>query len=112
MNTRIISFHNGNLLPELIEYQKKVFDFFGMPLEQIQTELSHAAAIDKWLNEEDWDMVMIFDTDCVPLQKEFMFNNPFINFIVGNAQRSSHIVGSKDFAAPSFISFSKELFFF
>ena len=106
MKTRIISFHNGNLLPELIEYQKKVFDFFGMPLEQIQTDLPHATAIDKFLHSEDWDRVVLFDADCIPVTE--LVNFP-IDKIVGNAQRSSHIVGSKDFAAPSFISFTKEL---
>ena len=106
MKTLIISFHNGNLLPELIEYQKKVFDFFGMPLEQIETKLSHAAAIDNFLNTEEWDRVVLFDADCVPLMK--LEDYP-TDKIIGNAQRSSHIQDSKDFAAPSFITFTKEL---
>lgn len=104
MITRIISFHQGNLLPEVIKYQKKVFDHFNMPLEQIETKLSHAASIDNFLNTEEWDRVMLFDADCIPLHPIHFL---YVDKIVGNAQRSSHIEGSRDFIAPSFITFTK-----
>lgn len=107
-----ITFHNGNLIPEVVEYQKKVFDYFGFPLLQIKHDLTHGEAIDKYLNESDWDKVVIFDIDCIPLHKDVLkIIETALNFgrLVGNAQISSHIPGSTDFVAPSFIGLTKDI---
>lgn len=111
------SFHNGNLIPEVVEYQKKVFDYFGWKLRQIETKDSHFEALDKTIKSFCWnsrndDVICFFDIDCVPL---WDFNKRIEQsakqgHIVANVQRSSHIAGSKDFAAPSFFAISKETY--
>lgn len=113
MKTRIISFHNGNLNPDLLKHQKMVFNEFGIPLEQIETKLSHPEAIDHFLNNEEWDIVVLFDADCIPL------NNTIVDYAVkaslegrvfGASQKASHIPNSQIYASPCFMAFSKETF--
>lgn len=107
MKVRYISFHNGNLNPELLRMQKAVFDKFEKPLEQIQTDLSHGEAIDHFLNTEEWDYVFLFDADCIPLTK--WEDADFFSDVslLGSAQKSSHLPHSKNFIAPSFMILSR-----
>lgn len=111
MKTRIISFHNGNLNPELLKHQALVFKKFGIALEQIETKLSHPEAIDHFLHSEEWDIVVLFDADCIPL------NNSVIQYginavanhdtIFGASQRASHIPGSILYVSPCFMVLSR-----
>lgn len=111
MKTHIVSFHNGNLHPDIIKYQKKVFDLCKIPLQQIETRLSHPEAIDHFLNTEDWETIIIFDIDCIPLQ----CGAPFLamakakeGIIYGAAQQANHIPESGIYASPAFIAFSRK----
>ncbi|MES2829678.1 MAG: hypothetical protein V4687_16065 [Bacteroidota bacterium] len=111
MKTPIVSFHNGNLHPDIVRYQKRVFDHFLLPLLQIETKLSHPEAIDDFLNTKQWESIIIFDIDCIPLNKEA----PFLAMtkakqgkIYGAAQQANHIPESGVYASPAFISFSKD----
>lgn len=114
MITRVIAFHNGNINDQVMQMQKKVFTHFGIPLEQIFTPLRHPLAIDNFLKSEEWDNLLIFDIDCIPLNLhaytkalDVMFERPLI--LRGNAQRSSHIKGSRPFVAPSYIGLTRQL---
>lgn len=109
MKTRIVSFHNGNLHPDIVKYQKKVFDHFKLPLEQIETRLHHPDAIDYFLNNDDWENVIIFDIDCIPLNKEAAFlamAKAKEGKLYGAAQQANHIPESGIYASPAFISFN------
>lgn len=107
MKTRIVSFHNGNLNPELLKHQDLVFKKFGYPLEQIETKLSHPEAIDHFMATEEWDIMVLFDADCIPL------NNAVIQYginavknndtIFGASQKASHIPGSILYVSPCFM---------
>ncbi len=59
-------FHNLN--PEVAKYQKKVFDFFKLPLNQFSGGLSHGRFIDEIINSTNFDAYIIFDIDCIPLK--------------------------------------------
>jgi len=107
---KIISFYLDNLNNEVVKYQKKVFDFLNIPLEQVKFSGTHGSAIKKYLdNNDDWDIITIFDVDCIPLSlKPFDEIKKYVNdeTIYGNAQISN----STPYCAPSFISFTKSLY--
>lgn len=111
MNTHIVSFHNGNLHPDIVRYQKRVFDYFRLPLLQVETNLKHPDAIDHWLNNNEWENVTIFDIDCIPLEPEailFAYMHAKNGMIYGAAQQANHISDSGIYASPAFITFSRE----
>jgi hypothetical protein len=113
MRTRIISFHNGNLNPELLRMQQAVFDYFDMPLEQIRTDLPHPEAIDHFLATEEWNSIVIVDADCIPLNRDIIYTAMTLagrDSIVAPAQKASHIPGSQIYASPCFMVFSKSVF--
>lgn len=115
MIVKIVSFHNGNLNPELIEMQKKVFEHFEIPLEQIKTDFSHPAAIDWYLDKHEWDAVVIFDADCIPLNKDVVITalsclTDNLVDVYGAAQKASHIPNSKIYCSPAFIAFTKKTY--
>ena len=112
---RYVSFHNGNISSELIAMQKAVMDTFNIPIEQIQSDLLHGTAIDKFLEEEPWDLLVLFDIDCIPLRwNEGYIGNiglePFNRKLFGAPQRANHIPDSKDYASPAFMVLRKELY--
>ncbi len=102
--TRIISFHNGNIPQAVLDAQASVFRHFGLNLEQIETHLQHPDAIDHFLNTEKWDVVVIFDIDCIPLTKDAVPISIQLSNIalVGAAQHASHIPDSTDYVSPAF----------
>lgn len=108
MKTKYISFHNGNIPSQLLEAQLAVFQHFKIPLQQIKTELQHPDAIDHFLNTAEWDIVVIFDIDCIPLEKDYLdaevnFVSRVNNWIVGAAQHASHIPNSIDYVSPAYM---------
>lgn len=111
---RIISFYHNNIPQEIVQAQKSVFDHFELQIEQIETYLTHGAAIDKWLQENEWEEVAIFDIDCIPLDIMFM---GFVKLalqlkqkdIIGCFQRANHIPNSSVYLGPFFCCFTKEL---
>ena len=105
-----ISFHNGNLNPDISIYQKKVFDKLGIELTQIETDLQHGQAIDHWLKNNDWNTVTVFDIDCIPLNGESVkiaIDKAVCGILYGAAQQAGHIEGSWVYVSPAFMSFSK-----
>lgn len=113
MRIRVVSFHNGNLNPEIIRLQKAVFHKFEIDLEQIETRLPHPDAIDSFLQTEEWDIVVLFDADCIPL------NQHVVDYAVdqvkrghaifGASQKASHIPGSKIYVSPCFMALNKSV---
>jgi hypothetical protein len=122
-----------NIDQKTVDYQKQVVNKFnpsGYPHYQIKTNMTHAASIDYFWSingikvntfkdqniekQVDHDIVLILDTDCVPL------NNRGINLYIdkaaeghlaGNAQRSCHIQNDQHmFAAPSASAISVDSF--
>ena len=115
---KVISLYQNNLPNEVMESQRKVFEHFGITLEQVcfSENRSHANAILENLNKPNWDSVTIFDVDCIPITKDCIYRakeNINDTTIYGNAQSSNtmphNIHKSPPFAAPSFLSFTRGL---
>lgn len=106
---KAISFYNSNINPLVVEYQKKVFDHFGIAIEQIETGMRHPDAIDFYLKTAEWDSVAIFDIDCIPLVKNLMEIAEMAvqsGCVFGAAQNANHL---KDYVycSPAFMCFKK-----
>lgn len=118
MKHKVISLYKSDIETEVVQLQKKVFDFFSIPLEQVSFDGMHSTAIENYVkNNNDWDSITIFDVDCIPIThdcvsraiKEISDNNT----IYGNGQASNSIFPTTPrtppFIAPSFLSFSRDL---
>jgi hypothetical protein len=111
----IVSFHNDRVNPEVVKWQKKVFDHFGIDLLQVKYgdmngATGHGTAIDDFIRDEWKDgRLTICDIDCIPIT-HLAFNAMPDSCLYGAAQKSSHIEGSIIYVSPAFISFSRETF--
>lgn len=109
---KAISFYNSNIDSDIVRYQKRVFDHFGIELDQVLHDTDHGSAIDIWLKENDWSEIAIFDIDCIPLSK-VTFSHAHIQVkenIFGAAQKANHIPGSKIYASPAFLCMTKRVY--
>ncbi len=100
--------------------QKKVFDNFGLEIEQILSDSnSHPEMINHWIEEgigkipDDQvimqQVIVLWDIDCIPLNSNIV--NEAVSFadaggIMGVAQKASHIPNSIIYAGPAFLAFS------
>jgi hypothetical protein len=113
-DVRIVSFYNDNIPEDVVRAQKAVFDKFGIEIQQTLTHLSHAEAIDTYLANNLFDVLIIFDVDCIPLVRRAVAEAVEIvtraNCIYGAAQNANYIEGCRDYASPAFICFSRETF--
>src|SRR5687767_6243318 len=106
---KIVSFHNGNIDPEIIKYQKLVFEHFGYKVNQVYTKLPHGEAIDAYL-KRPFDEIAIFDIDCIPLVPEWQHEELMGYAIYGAAQQANHIPGSGIYCSPAFMCFDYSTF--
>jgi hypothetical protein len=123
MKHNVVSFYGNDLPFEIVNLQKKVFDFFGIELEQIQFKDNlrsdrHAEAIEEYLvNRKDWDSITFFDVDSIPISHDCVTRAIQIisdnNTLYGNAQASNvfdvNPHKTPPFIAPSFLSFTRKL---
>lgn len=67
-----LSFYSSNLPKEIIEHQKKVFDHFNLPINQVCSEDRHSEFMTKMVkqNLDNTDIFIFFDIDCIPLKRE------------------------------------------
>lgn len=100
---KIVSFHNGNLNPDIIKYQRLVFEHFGYQVEQVETGLPHGEAIDEYL-KKPFDKIAIFDIDCIPLNNDW-HRRAFDGKVYAAAQQANHIKGTGVYASPAFMCF-------
>lgn len=114
-----VSFYNDNINPLIAEYQRKVFDHFGLPLIQhkYNVDHSHAFAIDWWLRERwkhhGYDNIAMFDIDCIPLNEGVLKDADVIvndGWLYGAAQKANHIPNSDVYCSPAFCCFSHKAY--
>lgn len=106
---KIVSFYHKHLNPEIVELQKKVFEKLEIDLIQYEFEGTHGSAIKTFLDNSDWDLITLFDVDCIPTNKKVFDTIKELvddNTMYGNAQVSNAF----PYAAPSFISFTRNLY--
>jgi hypothetical protein len=100
--------------PLVIEYQKKVMDYFDIPLNVTEENIHHGKWIDRTLHEVDSDIFVFIDSDCVPLKRESVIESIEFckrGYLVGNAQITNCIKAKHDlFCAPSFLTISKDYY--
>ncbi len=125
MNTGIYSYYNDDLNPDIAIYQKKVFDKFKIPINQIVGKSAvhngiinredHPNALTSIIKNSNEDYIIFFDIDCIPLS--FNFYNILINQIKDNVtlagaiQCANHIDKNKSYVSPGFCGFSKQLYY-
>jgi hypothetical protein len=107
MKIKIVSFHWDKIPDTVRLHQKMVFDHFGIAIEQVITGLAHYDAIDKWISENEFDVMVLFDGDCIPLNKDAI--DEYVNiavknhWLVGAIQNANHIKDSLDYIGPGFM---------
>lgn len=69
MLNRIQAFscYQDNISEKIVHYQKSVFDLFGMNIVQEYTTINHADFLDEKINNIDFDIIVFFDIDCIPI---------------------------------------------
>lgn len=117
MNHRVVSFYFDPMpnVHKIAEYQKTIFDYFGLNINQIffpQTiKDQHSELMSRYLkNLKEWDVVTLFDLDCIPTSSDTLDRALDIvkngNTIYGNAQASNN---GMPFAAPNFLTFTRDV---
>lgn len=109
---KIVSFHNGNIRPELITAQQRVFTHFGLDLQQSVSQLVHGEHINWWLHNNDWGVIALFDIDAACQDPGFLYHEAEKLAegrleILGGAQNANHNGGTKDYASPACCMFSR-----
>jgi hypothetical protein len=110
----IVTFYNEIITSTLIELQKKVFNYFGYDINQINIKnwTTHGNAIDEYLinkTEED-EIIVIFDIDSIPLNNHII--NDAVEWCKNNigifsvAQKAVKLKNPIIHAGPSFMVFS------
>ncbi len=72
-NTLMVSFCNTNIPLPVVNYQKKVFQLFNLPLVQVIENIPHALFMERILRESKADYIIFFDIDAIPLRKESVY---------------------------------------
>ena len=114
VEVRIVAFYNDNIPQDVVNAQKAVFDKLGLHIEQVLTKLSHPDAIDNYISNNQFDVLTIFDIDCIPLRRSTVTDAVRIvtktNCIYGAVQNANYIEGSSDYASPAFLCFSRQTY--
>jgi hypothetical protein len=112
----IITVYNDVIPHEVVENQRKVFEKFGEKIIQIKPKVweGHAHTVDSHLRNSNWEYAIVFDIDCIPLNKDVIkeardwaLKNMGLYSV---AQNPNHIPGAPDYASPAFIAFSKKTY--
>jgi hypothetical protein len=112
----------ANLDSRFISYQKKIFDKFGMEINQILVEPnllnrgfnSHGTLLTELSRNEDVDYLVFFDADAIPLKSNFidviLDRIHGKHAIIGIEQRTNHVKDSIPYAGPACFAISKETY--
>jgi len=114
----IFTVYNEKINTSVVDLQKKVFNFFGLEINQIKIDnwISHGKSVDDILNkfEDPKDVIVLFDIDSIPLNGEIVPKS--IDWcknnigIISVAQRAVKLQNTIIHAGPSFMVFSIETF--
>lgn len=116
-----VTFYNDKVDPEVVEYQKKVFDLFKIPLLQVKSDdwKGHGGEIDHYLqsikSSYSDETICIWDIDCIPLLPgvvEHFHKEAELGSIQSVAQKASHIENSIIYASPACVCFSRNMWLF
>lgn len=115
MNVGLYSYAINSLNPDVIFYQKKVFDKFNLSLTQLVSENNHAFGLSQIIKQSKEDYLIIFDIDCIPLSFDFfdliLKDIQDNNTLAGAIGCANHKNPNKLYIHPCFMSFNKQLYF-
>jgi hypothetical protein len=112
----------ASLDPRFITYQKKVFDKFGIEINQILVEPnllnrgfnSHGTLLTELSRNEDVDYLIFFDADAIPLKSNFIdiiLDRIYgKHAIIGIEQHSNRLPNTTPYAGPACFAISKETY--
>ena len=104
MKYQIVSFYMDNTW-QVAEQQKRVFNKFGYPIEQVKTLLKHGIAMDEYANNATCDFIIFFDIDCIPLHEDaistLLANVATGDRIIGIASQSNHLNKNHPYACAA-----------
>lgn len=113
-NIKIFSCYQYNIPEKIVKYQKQIFDLFEMEVIQEKTTLGHDEYLNNKINNENFDIIIFFDIDCIPLKPnlynyilEQVSDN---NSIIGVEQAANHIDSNVIYAGPACFAISKTVF--
>ena len=112
-----VTFYNNKIDDQIVQYQKKVFDHFGLKINQINSPTwpGHGHLVDQHIKSlgNNWDIFVLFDIDSIPLDNkiidegiEWAKNNLGLFSVAQRHQRKSEVV----YASPAFLIFSKKTY--
>lgn len=112
----------ASLDPRFISYQKKVFDKFGVEVNQILVEPnllnrgfnSHGTLLTELSRNEDVDYLIFFDADAIPLKSNFIeviLDRIYgKHSIIGIEQHSNRLPNTIPYAGPACFAISKDTY--
>ena len=111
---KVYTCYQYNISKKIINYQKMVFDNFNLPIEQEYTTLNHPEYLNSKLTSVDFDIIIFFDIDCIPLKNniyEYIVNMIYDNnSIIGVEQSANHIDTNFIYAGPACFGITKEVY--
>jgi hypothetical protein len=114
IEVKVVTFYKDNIPWNTVKAQKAVFDKFGIGIEQVLTHLSHPDAIDDYIEHNQFDVLIIFDIDCIPLTRSTVTDAVKIvtkaDCIYGAVQNANYIEGSSDYISPAFMCLSRQTY--
>jgi len=114
-NVQVFSCYMDNIPKKVIEYQKEVFNVLNLEINQEFTKLPyHDYWLDEKINSIDFDILIFFDIDCIPLKPNIY------DYIVEQIEDNNSIIGTEQvnqtrspnwiYAAPSCFGITKSVF--
>jgi len=113
MNAGIFSLSWQNIDDRVVWAQRRVFEYFGLPILQHRIHgLEHGEWMDWVLQHHKLiDVFLFVDVDAFPLNKQAVdesFDKASKGFLFGNAQVSTHIDPNRLFVAPSWCALARQ----
>ena len=119
----VASFYGTNRFPEYMDYHRKIFARFDIPINHVSIDFSrssHGSAVDDFLKSIDgeYDYFVLFDIDSIPLRPDFI-ETAYAKVrdkrtVFGAAQQSNHIHVNNSlnhiYAGPCAFAISREMY--
>lgn len=112
MKVEFHSLHWNNVDKDMIQAHKRVMGHFNIPMNYHNLHgVGHGGWLDNVISSADSDVVVVFEPDCIPLNKNFINYIKYVqknDTFIGIAQVSNHIPPrSHIYAAPGFFCIRK-----
>lgn len=90
------SYAYKNISMDVLEYQKRVFEKFGLPITQVVGDINHGEFLEKILRTNNKKYTIFFDADCIPLTRDLY------NIILKELETEKCIIGIEQTGNPRY----------